>query len=89
MKLPLLMWVLLKARLSFRGYFQWDSYNLEGQLKVAKQHFQISVPLDHCSLELLKACKHYQDVKDYARNFALSGIIFDLEFHESWFGAST
>ena len=27
------------------AYFQWDSYNLEGQLKVAKQHFQISVPL--------------------------------------------
>jgi len=27
------------------AYFQWDSYNLAGQLKVAKQHFQISVPL--------------------------------------------
>lgn len=34
-----------ESGLASAAYFQWDSYNLEGQLKVAKQHFQVGVPL--------------------------------------------
>ena len=34
-----------ESGLASAAYFQWDSYNLEGQLSVAKQHFQVGVPL--------------------------------------------